>query len=63
MSDGTTFDPDLFMSQEVEGEMETKYTPVPDGDYISTIDDKLELKEVNGTPRNSPSLWEWNASA
>lgn len=50
MSDETTFDPDLFMSQEVEQEMETKYTPVPDGDYISTIDEKIELKEVNGSP-------------
>jgi hypothetical protein len=49
MSD-TTFDPELFMDAEVEGEMETKYTPIPDGDYVAMIDEKLDLKEVNGQP-------------
>ena len=47
---GSTFDPDLFMSQDTEEEMETKYTPIPDDDYISIIDEKIDLKEVNGTP-------------
>ena len=45
-----TFDPELFMAKETEQEMETKYTPIPDDDYISMIDDKIALKEVNGSP-------------
>lgn len=46
----STFNPELFMAQETDQEMETKYTPIPDGDYVSMIDDKLDLKEVNGSP-------------
>ena len=34
----STFDPASFMTQEVEGEMETRYDPVPPSDYNSTIE-------------------------
>ena len=49
----STFDPDLFMSEEVDQASETKYPTIPDGDYIvSSIDEvkKANFKEVNGTP-------------
>ena len=39
MPPDSTFDPQTFMAQETSGEMETRYTPVPAGDYTATIDD------------------------
>ena len=48
--ESSTFDPEMFMSQDTEEEMETKYTPIPEDDYVSMIDETLSLKEVNGTP-------------
>lgn len=39
MSDTSTFDPDAFMNQEVEGPMDTKYPTVPEGVYTSIIED------------------------
>ena len=49
-AESSTFDPEMFMSQDTEEEMETKYTPIPEDDYVSMIDETLSLKEVNGTP-------------
>ena len=43
----STFDPQTFLNVEVEGEMEVRYTPVPEGDYISTIDE-IAVREVQG---------------
>jgi len=39
MAEESTFDAESFMQTEVEGEMDTKYTPVPADDYHSVIDD------------------------
>lgn len=33
------FDPNLFLTQTVDGEMQTKFTPVPEGEYVAAIDD------------------------
>ena len=46
----STFDAESFMSQTVDGEMETRYTPIPDNDYIAMLSDKLTLREVNDSP-------------
>ena len=35
----STFDPETFLTTEIVGEMETRYTPIPDGEYSSTIDE------------------------
>lgn len=35
----STFDADTFMNSEVQGAMETKYTPPPIGDYNAFIED------------------------
>ncbi len=34
----STFDPNVFLSQEVKGASETKYTPVPEGEYDAYVD-------------------------
>lgn len=36
---GSAFDPDTFLNQEVTGQNEVKYTPVPIGEYQAYIDD------------------------
>lgn len=45
----STFDPELFMSQTTEGEMSTHSTPIPEGDFIATVDDakprEIETKD------------------
>lgn len=35
----SAFDPDVFLNQEISGANETKYTPVPVGEYNAYIDD------------------------
>jgi len=47
MSD-TTFDPDVFLSTEVEGELSTTYLPVPEGEYVASIDD-IKIKSPKGS--------------
>ena len=37
MAEESTFDPEIFMAQEIEGPMETRYTPIPEADYTATI--------------------------
>ncbi len=39
MTDTSNFDPAVFMETSVEGAMETRYTPVDEGDYTAYIDD------------------------
>ena len=34
----SSFDPDAFLSTHVEGQMETKFTPLPEGDYNAYVD-------------------------
>ncbi|KKN74519.1 hypothetical protein LCGC14_0389360 [marine sediment metagenome] len=46
----STFDAESFMSQAVDGEMETRYTPIPDNNYVAMLSDKLTLREVNDSP-------------
>lgn len=38
MGTETTFDTQVFEETAVEGEMETRYTPVPEGDYTAYIE-------------------------
>lgn len=47
MADETAsaFDPETFMHTEVSGEMETKYTPVPEADYESSID-TIDIRKI-----------------
>ncbi len=35
----STFDPNVFLSQDVKGASETKYTPVPEGEYDAFVND------------------------
>lgn len=35
----STFNPDVFMNSEVAEAMETKFSPVPEGEYVASIDD------------------------
>lgn len=44
-----SFDPDVFLSGEVQGANEVKYTPVPQGEYQAFIDD-LAMDEYNNQP-------------
>lgn len=45
----SNFDPQAFLTGEVQGEMETKYTPVPEGDYTAFIH-SVAAREVNDSP-------------
>lgn len=45
----STFDPDVFLSQEIVGANETKYTPPPEGEYKVFVDD-LALGDYEGQP-------------
>ena len=52
MSDLSTFDPDLFLGSEVEGEFETSYQRVPPGEYPGVIDDvKVRKVDTKDGPR------------
>ena len=48
----STFNADLFMETEVEGELETEFTPIPEDEY------KAVIKEIKAdtTPKGSPLL-------
>lgn len=48
-SSTSAFDPDTFLSQEVTGSSEVKYTPVPIGEYQAYVDD-LEMSSYNDQP-------------
>jgi hypothetical protein len=43
----STFDSDSFMNASVEGEMETRFEPVPEGEYTAVIEN-VAVKEVDG---------------
>lgn len=45
MSEESTFDPSTFMNTEVEGEMETRYTPIPANDYNANVDE-IDVRSV-----------------
>jgi len=45
----SSFNPETFLSGEVKGEMETKYTPVPEDDYTAFVHD-VAAREINDTP-------------
>lgn len=45
----STFDPDVFLSQEITGASETKFTPPPEGEYTAFIDD-LAMGDYEGQP-------------
>jgi len=45
----STFDPNVFLSQEIKGANETKYTPIPKGEFKAYVDD-LGMDEYNGQP-------------
>ena len=51
--DESVFDPDLFMSAQMEGEMETDYTPIPVDDYLAQIT-KIDLRP---TDKNGKSYY------
>lgn len=51
----SVFDKETFLSQTVEGEMETKFTPVPINEYDSYIDD-IDVKMPDEGSDNSPIL-------
>lgn len=56
MPSESTFDADTFLSQEIEGQMEVRYTPVPEGDFIAVLDDNFNLREVSGQAGPTPVL-------
>ena len=41
----SSFDPDAFLNTNVEGQMEAKFTPLPEDDYFDAYVEKLEAKE------------------
>lgn len=45
----SSFDPNVFLSQELSGANETKFTPIPEGEYKGYIDD-LGMDEYEGQP-------------
>ena len=45
----STFDPDVFLSQEVTGANETKFTPPPVGEYTGFVDE-LAMSDYQGQP-------------
>lgn len=49
MPGASSFDPNVFLNQEVAGANETKFTPVPEGEYKAYIDD-LGMDEFEGQP-------------
>lgn len=55
-NDDSTFDPDTFMSAEVTGEMSTKFTPIPEGEYVATIDD-IKIRAVKNGGRVLDVSW------
>ena len=52
----TTFDPDAFLNTHVEGQMETKFTPLQEGDYGDAYIDKIEAAEMGGGAEKSKVL-------
>ena len=52
MADQTsTFDAENFLDSSIDGQSETRYTPIPDGEYVAMIDDTpLKLREINSSP-------------
>lgn len=46
----SAFNPEVFLSQEVTGANETKFTPPPEGDYKSFIDDIASGGDYEGQP-------------
>lgn len=56
-----TFDPDQFMNETYEEANDTKYVPVPEGEYPAIIE-KVELKQVEGKDGKSfyPLEVTWN---
>lgn len=45
----STFDPNVFLNQEIKGANEVKFTPVPIGEYSGYIDD-IAMDEYDGQP-------------
>jgi hypothetical protein len=45
-----TFDPNTFLSQEVKGANETKYTPIPKGEYHGCYIDEISMAEYDNKP-------------
>jgi len=45
----TSFDPDIFLNTEIEGALETKFTPVPAGEHSAFINE-ITMREVNESP-------------
>ena len=45
----SSFDPNVFLNQELSGSSETKYTPIPEGEYKGYIDD-LTMDSYEDTP-------------
>lgn len=41
----SAFDPETYMHTDVDGVMETKYTPVPEADYESSID-TIDIRKI-----------------
>ena len=39
------FDPETFLNTQVDGEMDTQFTPIPEGDWMATID-KIAFRKV-----------------
>jgi len=51
----SSFDADTFLSTTVEGEMETHFTPVDEGEYTAMIED-IAAREVTGNQGTTPVL-------
>jgi len=45
----SSFDPNVFLAQEVKGANEIKFTPIPKGEYKAFIDD-IDMDEYEGSP-------------
>lgn len=41
----STFDAETFLNTQVDGEMDTQFTPIPEGDYMATID-KISFRKI-----------------
>jgi hypothetical protein len=45
----STFNPDTFLAQEIKGANETKFTPIPKGEWKAYIDE-LSMDEYENQP-------------
>ena len=57
----STFNPDSFLHTQTEAVLDTKYTPVPEGEYASAYIEKVEARTINTQNGPAPQMvitWE-----